>query len=320
MIHNLRKRFVIFSVLTISVILLAVSLFILFYRGGEVSLGRLAVTGVLGIGLTLLGSLILSKLAIAPVQKAWQRQLDFTADASHELRTPLAVIRTNLELVMDSREESVASQMKWLNNIDAESRRMTDLIDALLTLSRADTDSLMLEKSEICMEELIEETGAVFAGTAERMGIHLHIHADQGLRYCGDRNRLKQMLIILTDNAFLYSGASNIVVKAAGSRRQIEIRVSDDGVGIEKEHLKHLFSRFYRATGTRAKHPQGAGLGLAIAKWIVEEHGGKIEVSSIVGRGTEFVITLPVRLSPEMWQKQNKGHGIFNRTETQKRS
>lgn len=294
MIRNLRKRFVIFSVLIISVILLAVSLFILYYRGGEVPLVRLAATGVIGIILTLLGSLILSGLAIAPIKKAWQRQLDFTADASHELRTPLAVIRTNLELVMDSGEESVASQMKWLKNIDAESRRMAALIDALLTLSRADTDSQKLTAAEFCMGDLIEETEAVFAGMAERSGIHLHIYFDQGLRYCGDRDRLKQMLVILTDNAFLYSGASNIAVRATGGRRQIEIRVSDDGAGIEKEHLKHLFQRFYRVTETREKNPQGAGLGLAIAKWIVEAHGGNITVSSTVGQGTEFIVTLPI--------------------------
>lgn len=294
MIHSLRRRFILFCVLVISIILLVISSFILLNPAGEISIRRWTVTIIAGVGMVFIGSLVLSKIAVAPIEKAWQKQLDFTADASHELRTPLAVIRTNLELVMDSKEESVESQMKWLKNIDTESQRMTKLIDDLLTLSRADTNRQEFEQTEFRLEQAVKEAVMTFEGTAKQKGICLHLQTNNNILFYGDRKRIKQMLIILLDNAIWYSGASDITVSVVRNKRHIEINVHDNGCGIEKEHLEHLFDRFYRVEETRDRNPDGAGLGLSIAKWIVEGHGGKILVKSVVEKGTEFKITFPV--------------------------
>lgn len=102
------------------------------------------------------------------------------------------------------------------------------------------------------------------------------------------------MLIILLDNAIWYSGASDITVSVIRNKRHIEINVHDNGCGIAKEHLEHLFDRFYRVAETRNRNPDGAGLGLSIAKWIAEGHGGKILVKSVLGEETEFRIIFPV--------------------------
>lgn len=294
MIYSLRKRFILFCVLVISIILIVISSFIFLNPKGELSIQRWIVTSIVGITMVFIGSLILSKIAIAPIKRAWQKQLEFTADASHELRTPLAVIRTNLELIMDCKGESVESQMKWLKNIDAESQRMTKLIDDLLTLSRADTNRQEFEQNEFQLEQAVNEAVMTFEGTAKQKGICLHVQTNNNILFCGDRKRIKQMLIILLDNAIWYSGASDITVSVIRNKRHIEINVHDNGCGIEKEHLEHLFDRFYRVTETRNKNPDGAGLGLSIAKWIVEGHGGKILVKSVVEMGTEFEITFPV--------------------------
>lgn len=295
MIHDLRKRFIIFCVLVISIILFVISSFILLNPVGEISIRRWIVTIIVGISMVFIGSLVLSKIAVAPIEKAWQKQLDFTADASHELRTPLAVIRTNLELVMDCKEESVESQMKWLKNIDAESRRMTNLIDDLLTLSRADTDRQELECNEFYLRQAVNEAVRALEGIAKQKGICLHVQMKHDILFYGDRKRIKQVLMILLDNAIWYSGASDIAISIMQHKKSIEILVHDNGCGIEKEHLEHLFDRFYRVAETRNKNPDGAGLGLAIAKWIVEGHGGKIRVESVVEKGTEFKIIFSVQ-------------------------
>lgn len=291
MIRSLRKRFILFCVLVISIILIVISFFIFLNPEGELSILRWIVTIIMGITMVFIGSLILSKIAIAPIKGAWQKQLDFTADASHELRTPLAVIRTNLELIMDCKEESVESQMKWLKNIDAESQRMTKLIDDLLTLSRADTNRQEFEQNEFLLEQAVNEAVMTFEGIAKQKGICLHVQTNNNILFCGDRKRIKQMLIIILDNAIWYSGASDIAVSVMENKRNIEIKVHDNGCGIAEEHLEHLFDRFYRVTETRNRNPDGAGLGLSIAKWIAEGHGGKIFVKSVLGEETEFRIT-----------------------------
>lgn len=221
MIRNLRRRFICFSVLVISIILLVLCLLVFFRQESGLSAGRLSATLVIGITLVALGSWLLSKAAIAPVQKAWQKQLDFTADASHELRTPLAVIRTNLELVMDSSQESVESQMKWLENIEVESSRMTRLIDDLLTLSRADTNRQVVEQREFILEEALGEALLPLEAAARQKGIGMHTDFPRDTIICGDRDRMKQLAVILVNNAILYSDAGACVTVAVsdGTRR-----------------------------------------------------------------------------------------------------
>jgi len=239
------------------------------------------------------GSIILSKSAIRPIKAAWQKQLDFTADASHELRTPITVIQTNLDLVMDNRNETVESQLKWLKNIEAENKRMAKLVEDLLTLSRADTDHQTLEKETFMLDGVILETLAPFEPKESEKNIELNITADNQIAFCGDRKRIKQLVVILLDNALNYTDSGMVTVALVKSEKEITITVSDTGYGIDAEHISKIFDRFYRVAKTRNLNQDGSGLGLSIAKWIVQAHGGEIRVTSELGVGTTFVVNLP---------------------------
>jgi len=293
MIKNLRKRFIIFSVLVISIIILIIAMFI--FIGGESNLPahRYIITIVLTVIMVFVGSLILSKVAILPVQVAWQKQLDFTADASHELRTPITVIQTNLEVIMDSPDESVESQMKWLKNIDAENKRMAKLVEDLLTLSRTDTDQQLLDKEMFMLDEAALEVIAPFEPIASKKNIKLNMSVDNKVAFYGDKKRIHQLLAILLDNALSYTDSGVITVDVSQNEKEITIIVLDTGCGIEAEDIGKIFDRFYRVTKTRNLKQTGLGLGLPIAKWIVEEHGGEIKVASTPGIGTSFEIQLP---------------------------
>jgi len=294
MIKSLRKRFIFFNILVISsiAVIIGLSMF-LGSPNNEIAVYRHVATIVLVVTMVYIGSLILSKIAIRPIQAAWQKQLDFTADASHELRTPITVIQTNLDLVMDSPDETVESQMKWLKNIEAENMRMAKLVEDLLTLSRADTDQPMLEKEIFMLDEAVSETILPFEPIASEKNIELNVVVNNQVAYHGDRKRIKQLLVILLDNALHYTDSGTVTVDLARDEKEIIITVSDTGHGIEAEHLNKIFDRFYRVSKTKTLNQDGAGLGLSIAKWIAKEHGGQIQATSIIGVGTSFVIHLP---------------------------
>lgn len=244
--------------------------------------------------LVFLGSLLISGKALVPIKKAWQRQIDFAADASHELRTPLAVMQTNLELVLGNPDETVESQKDWLENALVESKRMAKIVDDLLTLSRADAQQQTLQLRRFMLDKVLKEVSASFEPVAINQNITLSTDIQSEIEFFGDSDRIKQLFIILIDNALKYS---NIGGKVSVQLRQIdkfiEIKVADTGEGIEKEHLEKIFDRFYRVDKSRSRNEGGSGLGLAIAKWIVDEHKGKIKADSILGKGTKFTVLLP---------------------------
>ncbi|MCL1964595.1 MAG: HAMP domain-containing histidine kinase [Firmicutes bacterium] len=294
MIKSLRKRFIAFSVLVISSIIIMIGLFVFAGSPSNLPARRYITTASLATAMVFVGSWLLSKAAIRPIQAAWHKQLDFTADASHELRTPIATIQTNLEVVMDSPAETVESQMKWLKNIEAENKRMARLVEDLLTLSRADTDQQALEIETFMLEEAVSQAIAPFEPAASMKNIALDVRVDKGISFRGDRKRFKQLIVILADNALNYTDSGTITVHVTRSEKELKLTVSDTGHGIEAEHLDKIFDRFYRVAKTRKLHQDGSGLGLAIAKWIVREHGGTLEVTSSPGVGTSFKVLLPV--------------------------
>jgi len=291
MLKSLRKRFILFSVLVISSILIILGLLVYVGPTSNLNVGQYITTILYAIGMVFAGSWLLSKAAIRPIQAAWQKQLDFTADASHELRTPIAVIQTNLELVMDSPEETVGSQMKWLKNIEAENIRMAKLVEDLLTLSRADTNQQNLEKETFMLDEAVSEAIIPLEPTANRKNITLESNVSSNIAFHGDRKRIKQLIVVLVDNALNYTdGPGTVSVSLTRCEKTIRLTVSDTGHGMEAEHLEKIFDRFYRVTKTRNLNQDGSGLGLSIAKWIVQEHGGTIEVESSPGCGTTFTV------------------------------
>lgn len=294
MIKSLRKRFVFFNMLVIGIILVVLSLLVFLGSKSTLSTERLVITILVSLVLVFVGSFLLSKIAITPIKDAWQKQLDFTADASHELRTPIAVIQTNLELVMDNREDTVESQMKWLQNIQTENKRMTRLVEDLLTLSRADTNQQSLDRQTFLLDELIKESLAPFEPLAADKDITLSFTASASPEFYGDRSRIKQLLVILVDNALKYTDSGRVDVTLGKDERFVKLTVSDTGSGIEQGHLDKIFDRFYRVTKTRNQNQDGSGLGLSIVKWIVQEHGGAIKVESEFEIGTTFTVLLPL--------------------------
>ena len=294
MINSLRKRFIFFNILVISSILIIIALYI--FAGSQSNLPSYRYITSLSLVtiMVFIGSWLLSNVATRPIKAAWQKQLDFTADASHELRTPISVIQTNLELVMDSPKETVGSQIKWLKNIEAENKRMAKLVEDLLTLSRADTDQQSLEVETFSLNEVVLEALTPFEPIARRKNIEFKIHVNEKFTFSGDRKRIKQLCVILIDNALNYINDSGTITVSLGHNdKETTLTVSDTGCGIESEHLDKIFDRFYRVTETRKLHQDGSGLGLSIAKWIVQEHGGTIVATSMPSAGTTFTVRLP---------------------------
>jgi signal transduction histidine kinase len=254
-------------------------------------------TGLLALGVLsaiLIGanSWWLAGRSILPVQHAWEKQQLFIANASHELRTPLTLIRASAEVafrktpIEDSRHELLAD---ILNECDQVSR----LIKDLLILSRLDTGSLKLAQEKIFPAELFEDVCRQFNRLAKGRGINLKIGQAQGTAW-GDAAHLRQVMLILLDNALRYTpSGGTICLEAYPQDDQILLTVTDTGSGIAPEHLPHIFDRFYMAENSRSSENQGSGLGLSIALAIMKAQNGKIKVESQVGCGTRVVLQLP---------------------------
>lgn len=255
----------------------------------------LSVVGCVCIVLSFIGTLILSKKALEPVQEAWQQQKDFLADVSHELRTPLAVIQTNLELVEDNETETVKSQEKWLTNIKEETAYMTQMVASLLFLARADAHQQFMTIKEFSLDEAVFMTTEQFQPMARQRKITLVAELIDSVDFSGDEMRIKQVLGILLDNGLRHTPqGGSIRVKLEKNSQEIVLKVMDTGEGIAAEHLEKIFERFYQVDKARRKG--GAGLGLSIAKWIVENHQGSMGVKSQVGQGTTFIMRFPCQV------------------------
>lgn len=254
----------------------------------------LSLLGILYLIASYFASRFLANRALKPIIQSWHRQQDFVSDASHELRTPLAVIQTNLELIQGNSEETVMSQKKWLDYIDFEVKRLTQLINDLLFLARADSTQQVLDLKDFSLTSALQMTVESFQPLASKYQVELTFSSPDNLRILGDENKLRQLLMILLDNALKHTPArGKIDVLAHQQNSNTIIQIRDTGEGIPPEHLPHLFDRFYRVDRARSKQTGGTGLGLSIAEWIVKSHQGTIKVDSIPNQGTLFTITLP---------------------------
>ncbi len=231
--------------------------------------------------------------AIRPAEEAWSRQMRFIANASHELRAPLALIRASAEVAL--REVENADQHALLSDVVSEADHMRRLVDDLLTLSRLDGGSLALHRQSLALVDFL----AHFLRKVERLGeernVHIALSKASG-NVWADPDRLHQVLLILLDNALRYTPAGGSITLAAEPvGKMVRLSVHDTGCGIAPEQLPHVFERFYRADQARARAGEhsNAGLGLSIAKGLVEAHGGKIGIESALNVGTTVWFTLP---------------------------
>ncbi|HUP28472.1 MAG TPA: ATP-binding protein [Chloroflexia bacterium] len=228
-----------------------------------------------------------------------QAQRRFIADASHELRTPLTSLEGLSEMILigADRGDGTAIQ-RMARSIHGELNRMARLVSDLLALSRLDS-SAPISVGALDAGKLLEDVAEQMAPLAESRQVHLDVTHDITVPLKGDSDRLKQVILNLVDNALRYTPAEGRVTLTATLDPQAgraRIQVSDTGQGIPPEDIPHIFDRFYRGDPSRARASGNTGLGLAIARAIVQAHGGTIDVRSTLGAGATFTIVLPADL------------------------
>jgi signal transduction histidine kinase len=228
--------------------------------------------------------------ALVPIRESLRRQREFAADASHELRTPLSVIRASVDHLQRHRRRSVASVGTALDDIDAEVGRLTSLVDDLLLLARADSGAVELEGQPIDLADVAADALPQLSQVASERGVSLVLDPLPAPTV-GDPGRLRQVVGILVDNAIRHSPPSGqVVVRTRRDRDGATLVVEDEGPGVPPDDRVHIFERFWRAPGAP---PGGVGLGLAIARWIIQRHGGSISVEAVVPHGARFTVRLP---------------------------
>jgi signal transduction histidine kinase len=228
--------------------------------------------------------------SLANQRSALRRQREFAADASHELRTPLTVIRSSVDHLQRHRDEPVATVGDALEDIDDEVTHMTAIVEDLLLLARSDSGAIALERIPVDLGDVAADGALALGKPATDRGIRVEVDPQPAV-VAGDPARLRQLVMILVDNAIRHSptdGRVGVATRAIGNGAAL--MVEDDGPGIRPEDLPHLFERFYRAPGAPGG---GTGLGLAIAAWIVDRHGGRIEVTNRAEGGARFIVRLP---------------------------
>lgn len=231
----------------------------------------------------------INKLA-ETLQKQEERSTQASSDIAHELRTPLATIQGNLEAVMDGVMELNPERIKVLYE---EILRISRLVDTLSELARYERKETALHKTRFAADTLIRETFAAVQGDFDKEGKTL-LFEGSPQTLSADRDKIHQVLVNLLSNALKYTQPGDTVtVSLSGNADTVVIRVSDTGAGIADEDLPYIFERFYRADKSRSRKSGGAGIGLTIVKSITTAHGGSISVSSKLGTGTDFTITLP---------------------------
>lgn len=228
------------------------------------------------------------------IEMAYQAQQRFVADASHELRAPLTAIQGNLDLLNRHPMMPEAERAEALAEMTREADRLTRLVADLLALARADA-GVPVRQGLVDLDAVVLE--AFRCGRSLAHGQILVLDPFEPVQVTGDEDRLKQLLLILLDNALKYTPPGGQVTLGLARRETgVQITVQDTGGGIALGDLPHVFERFYRADPGRGRDPGGTGLGLSIAQWITQQHHGSIELTSQPGQGTRAVVCLP--LSP----------------------
>ena len=253
---------------------------------------RLAVVGVCALVAFWGISALLAQMSLRPVERAWQQQKQFIADASHELKTPLTVIMANADLLEKHPQADADQRRQWLDGVRDEAARMRQLVEDMLFLARADA----LRKPTFVPVDLsttVESEALSFDSVAYERGVTLDTDVATGLTVEGDAKQLTQLTAILLDNACKYAGVGGQAGLQLRRRKNTAVlRVANTGATLSKEELSHLFERFYRTDTARTRG--GYGLGLAIAQSITTAHHGQITVDSRDGK-TTFTVVLPLR-------------------------
>jgi heavy metal sensor kinase len=223
---------------------------------------------------------------------ALENERRFTADASHELRTPLATLSAEIEWAL-ARDRSGDEYRRCLETARRAADRMRRVVERLLTLARADSAAMSLQRAAVGLAPIVGDALAIVRPLADQKHVTIETRLDAAT-VVGDRDRLTDLVTNLFSNAIQYNrDGGQVSVELWPDGSDACLRVRDTGTGIAPDDLPRIFDRFYRADKARTTHSGGAGLGLAIAKWIVEAHGGRIACQSTAGQGTEVLVRLP---------------------------
>jgi len=229
--------------------------------------------------------------------QSFQRIREFTLHASHELKTPLTVLHGELETALEEEALPAAHRERLFSQLD-EVQRLTQIVDGLTLLTKADAGQAQLARESVRLDELVREATADAESLTRPRGVQVRLVACDECVVTGDRHRLRQLLLILADNASKYNqpgGEATFALRRVG--QSAELTVTNTGPGIPSELLPRVFEPFFRGDASHSNAVEGCGLGLSIARWIVTAHGGTIQMTSEPGKLTAVTLRLPERVA-----------------------
>jgi signal transduction histidine kinase len=249
---------------------------------------------LIALVLVAVGGYVLVRQATAPIERTMERMRRFMADAAHELRTPVTILRTRAEVAAGQARDP-ARDAATLGAIEHEAARIGAIVGDLLTLAHADAGERPVAREILYLDDAAAGALEGIRAVAGQKGVRLEVGAFEEAKVAGDPALIRQLLLIVLDNAVKFTpagGRVDVAVSAHDGHGGPTLVVSDTGIGIPADQLPHVFERFYR--GDPARHEaDGAGLGLAIAQWIVHAHGARIDIGSQPGVGTRVTIVFP---------------------------
>jgi heavy metal sensor kinase len=232
---------------------------------------------------------------IERLERSFSEMQRFTADAAHELRTPLAVIRAEAEVALRS-TRSADEYRQVLENVLEEANGLAKVADQLLFLCRHRSGVQRVNREPVALDELLLDVTTNMQLVAQEKGVTLTLAENEPCTIVGDTRHLRRAFYNLLDNAIKYTRPGGRVIVTSHSNGDLgSVKVADTGIGISPEHVPHVFERFYRADASRSDDDRGAGLGLSICQSIVQDAGGSVTVESVMGAGSTFTVTFPLR-------------------------
>lgn len=238
-------------------------------------------------------SYILAKRVTKPIIENYKKQTEFVQNASHELRTPITIIQAQQELLLKEPNSKILDKSESINQTLKETKRITKLLKELMDLARVDSNNIKIEKSELDINELIKEIIQPYEEYAKLQNKKIKLELNNVKKIRADRNKISELIVIILDNAIKYTNSEDeIIIKTLKKDGKINLEISDTGIGISKEAMPHVFERFYRGDESHSKKIEGSGLGLSIAKTIVNMHNGTIKIVQNNPKGTKVIVKL----------------------------
>lgn len=228
---------------------------------------------------------IFSKRAIKPVAESIEKQKQFISDAGHEIKTPITIISANIDVL-----ELLEGENEWILSIRHQIKRLTELVQGLLNMAKMEEQE-KLELVRFCMNDLVKKEAEVFEVLAQAEKKEIKINIDSEVWCVGEEKSIQQLINILLDNAIKYSSKeSDIEITVRQQKKGIRLEIENTGEDVPVEELDKLFDRFYRMDSSRARETGGYGIGLAMAKAVVERHKGKIWAESVDRNKIKFIV------------------------------